>query len=145
MTSIYQTFSTDPKLETNGILVEYDDLRFLLARAGGSNAKFRKVFQAKAKPYRYKIENELLSEDVANRMLAEAYAEAVILRADAKDEDGEWVQNKLPTEDGSLTDATPAKITELLIKLPLLFTDVQSMASNVSNFRREQEEEDAKN
>lgn len=145
MSSIYKTFGTDKGLEAKGIMVEYDDIRFLVARAGGANTKFRKVFQAKAKPYRYKIDNDLLSEDLAQKMMAEAYAEAVILRVDAKDKDGKWAVNMLPTPDGNLVEATTEALTKVLLDLPLLFSDVQSMANNVSNFRKIEEEEDVKN
>jgi len=145
MASIYKTFATDKALESKGFMVEYDDIRFLVARAGGANSKFRKVFQAKAKPHRFKIDNDMLSEELAQKMMAEAYAEAVILRVDSKDKDGKWVVNMIPQKDGSLTEATHEAVTQVLIDLPLLFTDVQSMANNVSNFRKVEEEEDAKN
>lgn len=145
MTSIYKTFGTDKKLESDGITVEYDDLRFVVARAGGGNARFRKVFQKKAKPYRYKIDNDLLSEDIAQKLLAEAYAETIILRCDTKGPDGKWQEGKLPLKDGTIAEATPERLTQLFLDLPVLFSDVQSMANNVSNFRKVEEEEDEKN
>ena len=145
MANIYRTFATDKTLEAKGFMVEYDDIRFLVARAGGANSKFRKVFQAKAKPHRFKIDNDMLSEELATKMMAEAYAEAIILRADSKGVDGKWVTGKIPKPDGTLIDATPEALTELFIALPLLFSDVQSMANNVGNFRKAEEETDAKN
>lgn len=154
--SLYKTYGTSTDIEKDGIEVDYGDTRFLLARAGGSNAQFRKVLQFKTEPHRRKIDSGTLPETVGRRLLAEAYAEAVIKRVDVCEVDSEgepvlvdgeknWTLNQVPLEDGSMADATKENVVKLLLNLPELFADIQEMASTYSNFRAEEAEEDAGN
>ena len=154
--SIYKTFETDKNIEQEGIEVDYGDTRFVLARAGGANNRFKKVFQAKTKPYRRQIETDTLSESVARKMLAEAYAEAIIIRVDVAEVDdnnepilvkGEkkWKLNRIPLEDGTDSPATQERVTALLLDLPELFADIQEMATLASNYRAVEEEADSGN
>lgn len=154
MSNLYEMFGVDKNLETDGIEVDYGDTRFQIARAGGSNAKFKRVFQAKTKPYRRQMETDTLSEDTSTNLMAETYAEAVILRIDAKDpewdaetddEEDEWKFGAIPQPDGTLADDTTVNRVKLLKALPELFTDLQSVAGKVANFRAEEDEEDEGN
>lgn len=155
--SLYKSFETNEDVEQEGILVDYGDARFLLARAGGSNVKFRKVFNRLSTPYRKQISTNSLSEDVARKMLADAYAQAVILRVDIPevDEKGEpkvdksgekkWKLNRVPLPDGTDSPASTERVIKLLMDLPELFADIQEMAQTAANYRGIEEEEDAGN
>jgi hypothetical protein len=123
----------------------------VIARAGGSNVKFRKVFQAKSKPYRHQIDNDQLSDALSNKLMAEVYAEALIQRVDTL-VDGEtsdapkvWKQGALILRDKGLVEASAENVVQLLLDLPDLFRDLQSMANKASNYRRQEEAADSGN
>lgn len=154
--SLYDTFDTDKNLELSGVEVRYNDVKFIISRAGGSNKKFKKHFAHKIKPFRSQIENESMDDSVAAEVMAEVYAETVILgwKSIAKDEKGKpmfnadglpvWV-DKMPDRDGNLMEFNTKNCVALLIALPELFRDLQYMASKTANFRKIEEEEDIKN
>lgn len=147
MSSIYDMFDVDKKLEKEGIIVNYGDVRFVIARAGGSNKKFRDVFAARSKPYQRQMANDQLAEEVAAKLLAQVYAESVILRIDARSKETpegapeEWLESQFYEREGTLVEDTVKNRVELLTNLPELFTDLQSMATKAANFRTKEIEE----
>lgn len=134
--SFYDTFSTDPDLEAgSGVALDYGDAgKITIHRAGGANRKFSTVLDAKLKPYRRQIENGTLDDKIAERVLAEAYAEAVIIG---------W--SGVSGRDGKPLAFTKANVVGLLTDLPDLFADIKAQATRVSNFRRAAVEADAGN
>ncbi len=161
MSNLFEMFEMDVDLEREGIMVNYGSVKFSLARAGGRNAAFKKLFSGKAKKYRHQIDNETLSDDVADKIMVESYAEAVVLgwwsrkeNADGDallDKDGEeqWVDTiEVPTADGKKTKNVKFSVPEcikLFTNLPDLFADVQRMAAKSANFRKLLDEEDEGN
>lgn len=155
MSKLYDLFEMDADLEREGITVNYGSVKFLLARAGGHNSSFKKLFQTKAKKYRHQIDNETLSEDVADKLMAESYAEAIILGwwSRKEDEHGDAILKKgeeqwvdtIENGDGKNVKYSMAECVRLLTDLPDLFLDIQRMAGKAANFRREIEEEDEGN
>jgi hypothetical protein len=146
--SLYKTFATDEAVEKQGISIDYGDERFLIARAGGSNSAFKKCFAAKIKPYRRQIDQGNIDDSVANRLMAEAYAETVILLWESKAVDEAGVETWVDTisgADGKPMKFSKASCTALLLDLPELFADLQVMAGQASNFRQDELEEDVKN
>lgn len=156
MNSLYKMFETDQGLEQEGIKVRYGDIRFIIARAGGNNVQFRQRFQTLLKPYRRQIDNDTLDENVAQELMAQAYAETVIKgwQSIQKDEDGNelkdekgdpiWI-NEIPNRDDVLMPYTVENCKRLLLDLKELFADIQFMASKAANFLSQSEEEDSKN
>lgn len=147
MSNVYTMFQTNKSTEQDGVLVTYGDTRFRVARAGGSNQRFRKLLQAKMKPYRHQLDNETMDERVSEQLMREAFAEAVVLgwetRVEADDGTERW-EPWLDSPDGQL-EFSPANCVKVLTDLPDLFRDLQKLANNVSLFRKAEEEEDAKN
>jgi hypothetical protein len=146
MASAYKLFANDKSTEQEGILINYGDFRLRIARAGGANQKFRRLLQAKLKPYRHQIDNDTMDEAVSEQLLRAAYAEAVILGWESRVETNgvETWEPWLETPDGRVEYSTAACV-KVLNDLPELFRDVQTMAGKSANFRRAEEEEDAKN
>jgi hypothetical protein len=149
-------FASDEVLEKQGVLLNYGDVRFLIARAGGGNRKFAEVFKEKAKPFRYAIDHGQLSEEDSNRIMAEVYAESVVLGWESvvRDENGKVVndakgkpklQQKIEGKDGKMMPFTVENCTQLLCDLPELFRDVQGMAAKAENFRKAEDEADEGN
>ncbi len=134
MTSPYVLFSTDTALESGGIALDYGSFRIRIARAGGANRKFAQVLEAKLKPHRRQIQTETLADEVAHRLIVEAYAEAVILGWDG-----------VVDAAGQALPFTRDNAVRLMTDLPDLFRDVQEQATKAALFRRQAQEADEKN
>lgn len=154
--SLFSMFGTERDLEANGIVVDYGPVRVRVARAGGSNQAFKKVFAQLSKPYRRQIDNEQLSDEAGERLMAEVYARSVILGWESRktDDKGEYVDDKdgqpiwervIVMEDGSKVEVTPENVQAVLLALPELFADIKVMAQKASNYQRAELEADAGN
>ena len=158
--SLHSMFATDVDMEVEGIGVVYEDTRFIVARAGGANKEFARVFNALTKPYERQISNNRLSEDVGRELLSEAYAKAVVRRVDCakldkagniartKDKDDpriEWIEGKYRDENGKLHDDSVGLRKSIFNKYPDLFRDIQFIAGQASNYQRQEDEDDEGN
>jgi len=134
--SLYDVYKTDAAKERDqGIEMDLPGgAKMWLRRAGGANTKFDKVMDAVMKPYRRQIQQGTLEEGKAEELEATVYARAVII-------DWEGVTD----ESGNVLDCTEENIVKVFTDLSDLFIDVKQQASNMSNFRAEQQAEDAKN
>jgi len=145
--NLYKMFGVDKKTEQEGVLVVYGDFRLLIARAGGANQKFRRLLQAKLKPYRHQLDNDTMDEKVSEQLLIQAYAEAVILgwesKVEAEDGTVTWAP-WLATPDGNLP-FTVENCVKVLTDLPEFFKDIQQLSSKAALYRKAEEEADAKN
>ena len=127
----YAMFGTDSDLEKDGIWIDYGPFGFKVARAGGSNEKYRRLMQARMKPYRRQIQNETMSEDKAQEILLETFVDGVLL---------DW--RDVTDREGNKMEFNRENALQLLSDLKDLFADLQTQASKISNFRREEMEED---
>ncbi len=132
-TTLYTVFETSDELETDGIIVEYAGARITIARSGGANRKFASVMEKAMRPYRAAINSGTLDEGTAQKLLIEAYADAVIVGWEGvTDRDG----NELPF--------TKPNVIKIMTDLPDLFLDLKSQAERVANFTQAGASEDAK-
>lgn len=131
--SMYQQFRTDESREQNGIVLDYGDFEVTIGRAGGSNKRFAKILEAKARPYQRAIQTETISQDVQLRIMRETYAEAVVLkwhtRVDGKMKEG------IEGPDGNLMPVTVPNIIATFEALPDLFNDIRAQADRAALFR----------
>lgn len=132
--SPFSLFGTDHKMEKEGIIVDYGAFKFRIARAGGANSDYLRVLRAKYRPYRHRFQTDTISEEVTKKILAEVYAEAVILG---------W--SGVCDEDGKEIEFTKENCVELLLALPDLFEDLQAQATDYKLFRQKELETEAKN
>lgn len=140
MSSLYKQFETNKDLEIDGISLEYgtnskgQSIHIKIARAGGSNTKFAKVLEFKFRPYKRALANDQMDQGVAEKLMINAYAEAVILGwSGVEDKEG----NELPF-------SVEAAI-KLFTDLPDLFKDVQEQSQKAGLFRADIREVEAKN
>lgn len=134
MSSIYEMFATDLKIETDGFIHHVTDkISFRLARAGGANAKFSKVMEAKTRPYRRQIQEDTMDITLANKLLIEAFAETVVLGWEGITKKGEDVP------------FSAEAAVKLFTDLPDLFNELREAAAKQSNFRAAEVEEDVGN
>jgi len=136
MKSFYDAFGTDENLEKGeGVDLDYGDCGIItIHRAGGSNKKFGSVFAAKLRPYERQMQMGTLEDGIAERLLAEAYAEAVIVG---------W--RGVKNDQGKALAFEKKNVVKLLLDLPELFRDIQEQAQKAANFRRAGIEDAAKN
>lgn len=137
--SLYKLYKMDPKIESQGIWFtigtgEEKPARFLLARAGGSNKKFNRAFEQRTAPVRRQMQLGTLDDQTDLRIMAEVYAESVILG---------W-ENVLG-EDGKSLEFTFNNCVKLLTDLPELFGEIQQQAKRISAYRADLREDDAGN
>lgn len=131
--NVYEMFGTDTDLEKDGIALTYGDATIVVARAGGANAKFQKCAESKARPYRAQIQQGVMDPDTAERLLAETFAETVVLGWD-----------NVCDANGDPMEFKRANVVKLFTDLPDLFADVQRQSNLVTNFLVGSREEDAK-
>lgn len=136
MQSIYDLFATDPKAEAGeGLVLDYGAFgRITIRRAGGANRAFARTLEARLRPYRRQMQAGTLDEAVAERLLAEVYAETVLLG---------W--EGIRGRDGQEIAFSASAAAKLLTDLPELFRDIQEQAQKAANFRAAELAETAKN
>lgn len=151
MAGMYDQFKTDASLEAEGIWLDYGPFRVRVARAGGGNKKFEKLMAAKVAPYKRAIATETLSDEISNKVLMEAYAEAVIIAWEVRDEqadvsggESQWVSG-IEAEDGHVMPFNPENVIKTLKALPDLYIDIRAQASKAALFLRSIRENDSKN
>lgn len=140
MSNLFKMFQTDSTLEREGVWVDYGHnerghtTRFLMARAGGANVRFQAVSEHETKPYRRMLQQDMLTPEIANKILMNVYAKAVV-----KNWEG------VLDEQGEEMPYSQENVIILFTKLPDLFKDLQSVASQGSHFRMTALEDEAKN
>lgn len=138
--NLYQLFKTNENLETDGILIEYGEtpegapVRIRIARAGGKNTAFTKALEKATRPHRKAIQTGSLSNEVADRLYKEVFADTVVLG---------WENVTGP--DGEALEFSRENVLKLFNDLPDLFADLREQASNAALFREEVLEADLGN
>lgn len=133
--SIFDLFEMDNEAEMKGIVVNYGPYgKFTIARAGGSNERYKKALEAKTRPHRRRIENGSITEEELTPILVEIFVDTVLLG-------WEGVKGK----GGVDLQYNRANAIDLFTKLPDLFIDIRDQASKSANFRVAEVEADAKN
>lgn len=147
--SIFKLFGTDKALEKSGIWINYGDVKFLIARAGGANIAYADALKAKIRPVRHQVERDLLPPEEDLRINAEVYAQAVIKEVQVRTSDDgvepEVWQSGLPSSDGKVVPYSQAAVVELLMDLPDMFRDLRQCAQDSARYLKEHEDADAKN
>lgn len=128
-------FGTDTAKEVDGVVIQYGkNLRVRLARAGGANESFRKVVEEARRPYARLIANDLLEEDTAKDIVYEAYAKAVVL---------EW--SGVYDAEGKEIPFTVDNCIAQFKKYPDFFSFVFTESQRLANYRKAEQETEAKN
>lgn len=141
----YSMFKNDENAEVNqGVVLNYGDFRVRIARAGGANKKFGRLLTARLKPYKRQLDTETMQDEVAAKLMAEIYADSIILGWVSKNGEDKFVEG-IHAEDGSIVPYSREAVIGILTKLPDLFRDIQIQAAQVSLFRSVEQEKEAKN
>jgi len=139
--SPYALFETDKKVEQEGVRIDYGPFYFQVARAGGSNTRFRDVLRQRLAPHKRAMATETMSEDLADKITLDVFAETVVLGWGSV----EFGEGKIAGRDGKPIDFGPEAVKQLFKDLPDLARDVMAQAQSVGLFRAVVAEVDAGN
>lgn len=132
MFDLDKKFKCDPVLENEGKWFDFGDgARMLIARIG--NDKYKKVFAEKTKPYAVQMRTNTLSENIAERLICESMAAAILLDwEDVYEEDKPLPYNY-------------QNAVRVLTRLPEFRKTVYALADDIENFRQAEEADTIKN
>jgi hypothetical protein len=134
MKTLEDLFGTDEALEREGVWVDFGAAgKFLIASAGPGNPRFQKVAERVLRPVRRAIEQNALTNEVAQKLSSKIYAEAIILGWEGV------------TFRGETLAFSKENAETLLNALPRLLVALQRYAEDVALFQSERQEADAKN
>lgn len=142
--SMYDQFQTDANSETKGIILDYGSFRVTIARAGGANKRFTKTLEARTRHLKRLIQTDNLTNEQAEPIVREVYADTVIHLWEVKQEDGTWVPG-IEGPDGQLLPYNKSNVLLTFDNLPDLFADIKEQAMKASLFRTALKEQAAKN
>lgn len=131
MKTLYDVFETDQEY----VDLDYGEAGVIRVRqAGVSNTLFVKTFETLSRPYRRQIEMETLDRKTSDKILAEAFARAVVVGWEGvRDRNGEEMPFSVEN------------CVSLFMDLPELFRDVREQSMRFTNFVTKNIEEDAGN
>ncbi len=126
-------FGTDPKIERDGVDVHLGgDAYITIARAGGSNVAYQTAMQRALKPVRRAMQADALSNDDAEAIMRNVFADTVVIG---------WRGIEL---DGAPLEFSKENAKRLFAELPEVFRIVQEEAQRLSNFRQAEIDESGK-
>lgn len=139
--SLYKQYKTDPKIEKEGVILQYGNgTSIRVARAGGANTEYLKLLEQRLKPHRRQIQNDAMDPVLLERLIKEVFATSVVIGWEGVDLE--------ETENGPAVPQAPftkENCIRLFDDLPALFADIQEQSQNIALFRAEIRSADAKN
>ena len=147
MSKLFAMFGTNKEAERTGVWINYGDVKFLVARAGGANLRYAEVLKKRLKPIQHQVDRGTLSKDEDDRVSAEIFAEGSVRDVQClknPDVPDSWVQD-VPAEDGTILPYTTANVVTLLLALPEMANDLRLQARDANKYLTVQEDEDVKN
>lgn len=131
--SIYDVFETDTNDEVGGIWLDFPNgASFKVARMGGSNKGFNRVFRRRTKAYKNSLDS--MPDEMLEQISVDAFVDGCLL-------DWEGIVGR----DGVEIPFSKENATKLLKDLPELRDNLINEARNFENFRKESVDEVAKN
>lgn len=138
--SLYKQFKTNPDIEKSGVFLQYGTtedgrpIQIKVARAGGSNTKFTKLMEQRAKPFRRQIQAGTADSKQMEKLVREVYAQSVVLG---------W--ENVQDENGNDMPFTVENCIKLFEDLPDLYTDLVQQSQEAALFKAELLKADAGN
>ena len=131
---------TNPDKEKDGVWFDLATpdgglARFKVARHGGSNAEFTKMFEKESRPYRRLLKD---GQDVDSETMYE-----IMLRVYASTVVRAW--ENVTNEDGTELECTPDNVYLVLSQIDYVFDRVREEAQKNANYQAEDIRDDAKN
>lgn len=141
---MYDTFQTDPDMESKGVIVDYGDFRVRLTHAGQGNVRYVKYAEKMMKPVRRAMESGALGNERSLSIMSEIYAKTIIVDWQVRDGIDKW-KTGIEGQNGEILPFNEENVLLTLKALPNLFLDLQQQASSMANFRRGELENESGN
>lgn len=141
---MYARFKTDTSLEQTGVTVDYGTFRVKVARAGGKNTEYSKVYEELTRDIRQELDSGVLPEETSIAINHELYARTVVKGWEVKSESGKWVEG-IEAEDGSIVVVTVDNLVKVFNDLPDLFLDIQRVSKTLGVYLQHAQKADLKN
>lgn len=138
--SLYKNWSTDSKLEAEGVEIPFDANddgtipTFIVSRMSDSNIEYTKALRRATDPYKRQIDLKTLSPELDAQIFREVFC-STIVRGWSNIQDG----------DGNVIPYSKAAAIKLFTDLPDLYKELQVQASAMATFRAKVLEDEAKN
>lgn len=130
--SLYKLFKTDKDKESGrGITLKYGTASITIHRAGNGNPLYRKLNNENLRKHGRELELGLLTPEEDNRIMAEIYAESVVIG---------W--ENVCDESGKEMAFNKENAVKLFTDLPDLFADLKNAATDRALFKAQELEED---
>lgn len=137
---LYDAFGSNHQLENDGVwyiahtLDDGREVKFLLARMGGSNKRYESAMEKVSRSVRRKAVNGTISSQQARKVNRKAFVDGCLL-------DWENVEDK----DGNSIPFGKESALDLFDELPDLYDDLVDIAQGREAYAEEMIQEDAKN
>lgn len=119
-------FRTDEAKERDGVPCRFGALTIWVARMGGANKEFERVWEEETRPYKALIDNKVnLPEKVAQSLTFRTFARGNVRKWD------------LEEDDGTPVPCDPDNIVAEFERNPDLFRFLFEFARSIENYRRE--------
>jgi hypothetical protein len=120
-------YDNDEKRESeSGFEIELaDGISITVLRAGGSNKKFARVYGRITGPFQRRIQNKTLDDKIADRLMHEIYAEAIVV---------DWKGIRVHGHDEDMP-CTKENVMDLFACQPDIFDIVRDVSGDMANFR----------
>jgi len=115
--SLYSKYGTNKEAETKGVAIKFDDVTFYVKRAGGQNREYAKCFAEKLQKAKE------LTPEKAELILAEIFAETIVVGWDNLE------------KDGKLVEYSKEACVQLLLDLPDFAKELQQKVSDLRTFQ----------
>ena len=134
--SLRKNFKTDPKLERNGVELDYGDAVITVARAGGSNRPYRQALAKGVRPYRAAIDAETIEDETLLPIMIRTFVDHVVLDWKTRRSDKTLVPGIEGVEgpDGELLPYTKDNAYAFLLEVPELYRQMQTAAAGTKYF-----------
>jgi hypothetical protein len=147
----YEMFETDSGKERKGVEIDYGSFRVTITRAGGSNKAYQSALKRRMDPHKRAVQNGTISDEFAERLLNEVYADSIITNWDSLVETGEldeesgnpvteW-KNGIVNRAGELLEFNWENVVHTLCDLPDLARDLRGQAADMALFKRQNDEQ----
>lgn len=149
---LFKAYQTDKDLEREGAWVHFiltpgkDEFKVKVARIGGGNTNFQKIFERVRKPHKRALQLETASAELEDQLMREAIAEGIVKGWQTMNEatSFKWVDG-VQLEDGKIVPLSKATLLEIFTALPDVFQDIVDRAMKFGLFRAQELEDDSKN
>lgn len=138
----YAQFASDSTAESEGIWINYDQFRVLLARAGGSNRSYMQAADRKHRAMRRQGSQGVIAMQKLSR---ELLVEACIKDWEVRGEDGKFMPHTIQLPNGTIEKFSKENVEAVIFALPNLADALNNEANNEQLYLAEELQAEAGN